>query len=233
MVGGSRDRPRGGASRARRSTRRRRRRRRADVPTTRPSRGARCRAPCRWGSGVLSHNSFGVVAAVGGPSAVSASTATGVARPVAHRRRRWGRPPWGRPPRPRPQPQQERQPGHELLGADGRQHPGGVDVGHPAPGGEPGGHGLAQVGGAPGQRVAVGVGRVGQRLTDDGGRGSTGVPTDRSTRPRLRSRASCRKGTRPLLGRSERVPGEVGEPKHLTRRAPAAAGRRRSGGPWG
>ena len=28
--------------------------------------------------GVLSHNSFGVVAAVGGPRAVSASTATGV-----------------------------------------------------------------------------------------------------------------------------------------------------------
>ena len=50
-------------------------------------------------------------------------------------------------------------------------------------------------------------------------------PTGRPA-PHRRRRGSGRKGTRPLLGRSERVPGEVGEPSTVTRRAPAAAGRR-------
>ena len=117
-------------------------------------------------------------------------------------------------------PEQGRQPGHQLLAADRRQHPVGVDPGDAATAGEPGGDGLAQHRGAPRLGVAGGVGGVGERGPHHlGGRVHRGAdrevdqPTDM--------------GTRPLLERSERVPGKVRKLCHRPRRrAPAGAGRR-------
>ncbi len=127
------------------------------------------------------------------------------------------------------EPEKQRQPGHELLGADRRHHPGRVDPRHTSACLEPRRDRLAQVGGAVRLRVAGSVGGAGQRVADHGGRG-VDRRADREVDDAAAGRAvrtGVGKGARPLLGRSERVPGEVGEAEHRpTRRAPAVAGRR-------
>ncbi len=133
----------------------------------------------------------------------------------------------------RAQAHEDRQPCDELLGADGGEHTCGVDVGHPAPRREPRRHRLAQVGSAPRQGVAVRVGGRREGLAHDAGRGVDGSAHGEVDEPRAGgSEGGVGEGARPLLDRSERVPGEVGEAAHPagtsspTRRAPAGAGRR-------
>ena len=75
---------------------------------------------------------------------------------------------------PGAQPQQQGQPGHELLGADRGHDLLGVQSGHAATAVVPAGDGLAQRGGAVGGRVAGGVGGRGQRVLDHQRRGVHG-----------------------------------------------------------
>ena len=88
---------------------------------------------------------------------------------------------------------------------------------------------LAQRGDAGRLRVGVRIGRGGERVADRAaGVGSTGEPTERSTMPSGCARARSANG-------HERVPGEVGQRRAPCARsaAPAAAARRRAGGPCG
>ncbi|GAP57608.1 hypothetical protein AHiyo1_04910 [Arthrobacter sp. Hiyo1] len=64
------------------------------------------------------------------------------------------------------QSQQERQPGHQFLGADGRQDVPRIDSRDPAAAGEPVGYGLAKSFRAVDRRVTMGVSCPGKRLAD-------------------------------------------------------------------
>ena len=102
----------------------------------------------------------------------------------------------------RADPEQRRQPGHQLLRADRRQH---ADrAGGTARRGHPRGDGCSQRGRARRQRIARSVGRVGQRGADQR-RDRVDRRTDRQVHDAVRV---CR-GHR--LRRLEQIPGEVGQ----------------------
>ncbi len=105
-----------------------------------------------------------------------------------------------------PQPEQRRQPGHEFLRPDGRQHRGrGQARDAEAPGQELRDR-RANCRRAGGQRVAGCVGRPGERFLHDLRRRVDRGADGQVDQPR---RPSRRDGT--FLGRVEPVPGEVGE----------------------
>ena len=186
MLGVGGRRPARRASRARRSTRRWRRRRRAAAPTRRPC--ARCSTPSTWPvglPGLLSHNSFGVVAAVSGPELRQRRRPTPAwRRRAARRRRRSGRRPRGcRRRHPAPRPSSVGSQATSSLVPIVGSTPSGSSPGTPRRRANQAATASRRSAVPHGLRVAGGVGRLGQRGADDSGVGSTGVPTDRSTIP--------------------------------------------------
>ncbi len=113
-----------------------------------------------------------------------------------------------------------RQPGHQLLGADGRQDGLRADPGADAPV-QPAGDRLSQLQRAPDGRVARRVGVRGQRLLDHLGdrvhRGADGEVAD-----------AARVGQGGRLVRLQLVPGEDGEPVGNAARRPRVARERRA-----